>query len=68
MVHLDITLCRAFILDRGCRFDRICENVHPVLHHFFLENYPTAPSWFERRLSYTRSVAVSSMAGVLYII
>lgn len=37
----------------------------PVLHHFFLESFRDPRAWFERRLTYTRSVAASSMAGHL---
>jgi ataxia telangiectasia mutated family protein len=46
-------------------FDDVCDQFHPVLHHFFLESFPTAPLWYERRLAYTRSVAVSSMVGYI---
>jgi len=46
-------------------FDDVCAHFRPALHHFFLERYPAAAMWFERRLAYTRSVAVSSMAGYL---
>jgi len=35
----------------------------PVMRHFFYERYREPATWFERRLAYTRSVAVNSMAG-----
>ena len=44
-------------------YDAVCARFKPVLHHFFLESFPSAPLWYERRLAYTRSVAVSSMVG-----
>ena len=44
-------------------FDKICNQLVPVLHHYFLERYRQPGAWFEARLQYTRSVAVSSMAG-----
>ena len=35
----------------------------PVMRHFFYERFREPAAWFERRLAYTRSVAVNSMAG-----
>lgn len=46
-------------------YDDICARYRPVLHHFFLENFPTAALWYESRLAYTRSVAVGSMVGYI---
>jgi len=43
--------------------DEICTHFRPVMHHFFLEKFPSPPVWYERRLAYSRSVAVSSMVG-----
>lgn len=42
---------------------QICDHFVPVMHHWFLENFRHPAQWFERRLNYTRSVAVNSMAG-----
>ena len=42
---------------------QICKQHTPVLHHFFLERFREPPTWFECRLAFTRSVAVSSIAG-----
>ena len=41
----------------------ITANFHPIFHHYFLENFPDPPQWFQNRLNYTRSVAVNSMVG-----
>lgn len=42
---------------------QVTAHFSPVLHHFFLETFRHPAHWFERRLQYTRSVAVTSMAG-----
>ena len=42
---------------------QIYERFKPVLHHWFLEAFRQPSLWFERRLSFTRSTAVNSMAG-----
>ncbi len=42
-------------------YSDICRHFKPVFHHFFMEKFPSPPQWFERRLSYTRSVAASSI-------
>lgn len=42
---------------------QICEHFRPCLHYFFLERFRDPASWFEKRLAYTRSTAVNSMAG-----
>lgn len=42
-----------------------CTHMHPVMHHFFVEKYPSPETWFERRLAYTRSIATTSMAGYI---
>lgn len=51
--------------DRYAAFDRICARFPPVFRHFFLERYPAPSLWFEKRLSYTRSAAASSMVGYI---
>ena len=43
---------------------QVTAHFSPVLHHFFLETFRHPAHWFERRLQYTRSVAVNSMAGI----
>ncbi len=52
-------------IPRPCRFDDACKHFKPVLHNFFLERYRAPATWFERRLAFTRSVAVSSIAGAV---
>jgi len=47
------------------QFKSICENFKPAFHNFFLEMFPSPPLWFESRLTYTRSVAASSMITYL---
>ncbi|XP_012149187.1 serine/threonine-protein kinase tefu isoform X2 [Megachile rotundata] len=42
-----------------------CAHMHPVMHYFFTEKYPSPETWFERRLAYTRSIATTSMAGYI---
>ncbi|XP_076280978.1 serine/threonine-protein kinase tefu isoform X2 [Lasioglossum baleicum] len=46
-------------------FTDCCAHMHPVLHHFFMEKYPSPETWFERRLAYTRSIATTSIAGYI---
>lgn len=45
------------------RYNQVCAHTRPVLHHFFLQHWPCAGDWFTARLRYTRSTALSSMAG-----
>ena len=47
------------------KYEEICANLKPVFHHFFYENFQTPGMWFERRLAYLSSVAVSSMVGYI---
>jgi len=44
-------------------YDAVCARFKPVMHHFFLENFPSPRAWWESRVTYTRSVAVNSMVG-----
>ena len=44
-------------------YRKVCENCSPVFRHYFAESTRSARQWFALRLTYTRSVAVSSMAG-----
>ena len=43
----------------------LMEHFHPVFRHFFLERFPDPAVWFERRLTYTRGVATSSIGTVV---
>ena len=42
-------------------YNKICKNFKPVFHHFFMESFPDPALWYERRLTYTRSIATSSI-------
>lgn len=48
---------------RHSEFQEVLKNFRPVLHHFFIENFPEPGVWYEKRLSYTRSMAVASIIG-----
>ena len=41
----------------------VCSHCFPVFRHYFAESTRSASEWFALRLTYTRSVASSSMAG-----
>ncbi|XP_042436712.1 serine/threonine-protein kinase ATM-like isoform X3 [Zingiber officinale] len=60
--------CREFMMnekDKRKAFVKICDNFRSVLHYFFLEKFLQPADWFQGRLSYTRSVAASSMVGYI---
>ncbi|XP_034946679.1 serine-protein kinase ATM [Chelonus insularis] len=42
-----------------------CKHIHPVLHLFFMNTFPSPEVWFERRLAFVRSVATNSMVGYI---
>lgn len=44
-------------------FQNIRQKFRPVLRHFFTEQHKVPQSWFEMRLNYSRSVAVTSIVG-----
>eukprot|EP01029_Cantina_marsupialis_P018207 TRINITY_DN4165_c0_g2_i2.p1 TRINITY_DN4165_c0_g2~~TRINITY_DN4165_c0_g2_i2.p1 ORF type:complete len:690 (-),score=186.07 TRINITY_DN4165_c0_g2_i2:220-2289(-) len=44
-------------------YNNVCKKVHPVMHHFFEEHFPSPCEWFHRRQTYTASMATASMAG-----
>lgn len=44
-------------------YQSVCQHFKPVLHFFFLEYFKDPDSWLSRRVSYSRSVAASSMIG-----
>lgn len=46
-------------------YNRVCSKIQPVFHQFFYENFKDPGQWFERRLAYTTSVAVSSIVGYI---
>lgn len=47
------------------QFIKVCSHIQPAFHHFFYENFMNPGKWFERRLAYTTSVAVSSIVGYI---
>ena len=63
--------CRKLLMDAQKRktslktFEKICKQFHPVMRHFFYENFPSPGIHMERRLAYTRSAATSSMVGYI---
>lgn len=44
-------------------FKKVCEHVHPVLRHFFFEQFDDADDWFKKRTAYTRTTASISILG-----
>ena len=44
-------------------YQEVCQHFKPVLHFFFLEYFKDPDSWLSRKISYSRSVAASSMIG-----
>lgn len=44
-------------------YDKCLSSFRPCMNRFFLEKFLDPAVWFERRLAYTRSVAVSSIVG-----
>jgi len=44
-------------------YEKSLQKFRPKMNRFFLENFLEPAVWFERRLAYTRSVAVSSIVG-----
>lgn len=46
-------------------FDRMCSEVPPVLHNWFIDQFSDPTSWYLARSSFTRSSAVTSMVGYI---
>ncbi|KAK1055360.1 Serine/threonine-protein kinase tel1 [Friedmanniomyces endolithicus] len=44
-------------------FRKICDQMPPVLRHFFFERFDDPDEWFEKRTSYTRTTAAISILG-----
>ena len=44
-------------------YQNVCQHFNPVLRYFFLEFFRDPDSWLSRRISYSQSVAASSMIG-----
>ncbi|KAI6655925.1 Serine-protein kinase ATM [Oopsacas minuta] len=47
-------------------FRKVCQIFHPVFRFFFFEMFTDSTTWFQRKMQYTRSVAVTSMAGYIF--
>ncbi|CAM1304006.1 ATM (predicted) [Pycnogonum litorale] len=47
------------------QYNEVCSKFRPVFRHFFFENFRDPSVWFERRLSYTQSVATCSVVGYI---
>nr|CCA18851.1 phosphatidylinositol kinase (PIK5) putative [Albugo laibachii Nc14] len=60
--------CRNYLqnaVDKLAAYQEIEANFTPVFHHYFLETYPDPAVWYQRRLAYTKSVAVNSIVGYI---
>lgn len=44
-------------------FRKACDQMPPVLRHFFFERFDDPDEWFEKRTAYTRTTATVSMLG-----
>eukprot|EP00903_Cladosiphon_okamuranus_P016144 g14899.t1 len=58
--------CRTHLknaVDKRKGFAEVEDNFHPAFRFFFLENFPEPLAWYNSRLTFTRSAAVSSIVG-----
>jgi serine-protein kinase ATM len=46
-------------------FHEICAEFHPAFRYFFLEMYSDPMEWLTNRITYTRTVSVTSMIGYI---
>ncbi|KAK0862743.1 Serine/threonine-protein kinase tel1 [Friedmanniomyces endolithicus] len=44
-------------------FRKVCDQMPPVLRHFFFERFDDPDEWFEKRTAYTRTTAAISILG-----
>ena len=44
-------------------YKQVTDKFHPILRHFFFENFEDPEEWFAQRLAYTRSTASISILG-----
>ncbi|KAK3071821.1 Serine/threonine-protein kinase tel1 [Teratosphaeriaceae sp. CCFEE 6253] len=49
--------------ERVKQFRKICEQMPPVMRHFFFERFDDPDEWFERRTAYTRTTSAISILG-----
>ncbi|KAL5628224.1 hypothetical protein BROUX41_002972 [Berkeleyomyces rouxiae] len=59
------SLCKAAATDTAYFTRDVLGKFPPVLHIWFIDNFPDPTSWFTARLRYTRSCAVMSMVGTI---
>ncbi|CAM9263095.1 unnamed protein product [Ectocarpus fasciculatus] len=50
-------------VDKRKGYKEVEDNFHPAFRFFFLENFPEPFAWYNSRLTFTRSAAVSSIVG-----
>ncbi|CAB1111628.1 unnamed protein product [Ectocarpus sp. CCAP 1310/34] len=58
--------CRTHLknaVDKRKGYKEVEDNFHPAFRFFFLENFPEPFAWYNSRLTFTRSAAVSSIVG-----
>ncbi|CAN0321773.1 unnamed protein product, partial [Ectocarpus sp. 8 AP-2014] len=58
--------CRTHLknaVDKRKGYKEVEDNFHPAFRFFFLENFPEPFAWYNSRLTFTRSSAVSSIVG-----
>ncbi|KAK5133323.1 hypothetical protein LTR08_007848 [Meristemomyces frigidus] len=48
---------------RVSTFRKVCEQLPPVMRHFFFERFNDPDEWFEKRTAYTRTTATISILG-----
>ncbi|KAK5735631.1 Serine/threonine-protein kinase tel1 [Elasticomyces elasticus] len=46
-------------------YRKICDQMPPIMRHFFFERFDDPDEWFQRRTSYTRTTAAISMLGYI---
>nr|POE85106.1 serine/threonine-protein kinase tel1 [Quercus suber] len=51
------------VFDRVKAFRHVCDHLHPVMRHFFLERFMDPDEWFQKRTAYTRTTASVSILG-----
>lgn len=44
-------------------YNKITAEIHPVLRHYFTDNFVSPDEWFQSRQIYTRGIAATSMVG-----
>lgn len=49
--------------ERLATYKSICERLHPVMRHFFLERFNDPDEWFAKRTAYSRTTASISIMG-----